>query len=118
MRKIIGILLSAILLTSCGNPSEFETIDTSADLLVKKACDGESSLSWQQRANLIAQANAINGKWERLSDAANSQAGFFNIKKSIQDNPGTFQDARGEALSVNAEAQIMYAQFVAECSRL
>ena len=118
MRITIAILTSVILLSGCGQTSNPSKNDSSAESFVKKACDGTDKLTWQERANFIAKAHAINGKWERLSDAANAQAGAEAIGGDIKANPSNYLDAQGEVLSVNSKMQVMYAQFVAECSRV
>jgi len=118
MKRFFAIAASSLLLFGCSSvttntDSEIEQ----ARILIEKVCDGENSLTWQERANYAAQANALDNRWERLSDAANFVAGEAEIeklRKSI-DNSLNYGTAYLEVLY---QSRLSYTKFVAECSIL
>lgn len=58
--KVITLLLSIVLLSSCSaSNQDLNDKSQSALTLVKKVCDGENKLSWEERAELAAQANYL-----------------------------------------------------------
>ena len=75
-----------------------------------KACD---TISAQQSANYAALANSLDGKWLRLSDAANALAGFEVLSKEFSKSPRVVGNEVG---SINYQRYLMNAQFVAECN--
>lgn len=87
-----------------------------AEALAYKACDGSLvKLSFQDRANLAAQAYHLDVKWLRLSDALNAQAGYSALKRGVS----RWVEATGNDIgALNLSADISYAQYVAECSVL
>lgn len=116
--KITALLLSVGLLTSCSvGTKESNDKSQSALNLVKKVCDGDNELSWEDRAALAAQANYLDRRWERLADATNFQAAISLISKTIK--TGTpYSDYPEPALTKFYESDVAYAKFVAECSIL
>jgi hypothetical protein len=90
-------------------------LDRKAQVLIEKACDGNLKMSWQKRANLAAQANALNGKWLRLLDGVIAQEAFEKTNANLD----RWREASGNdgAAYFYANSK-MYSQYVAECSRL
>lgn len=110
------MLLAALLASGCSTNSSQEA--SKAKALVQKACfDSENGTSWQERANLIAQANALDEVWERLAAAVNNQAGAEAIAARTLKSAMRYEESGKEILSVDLSTATMYAQFIAECSR-
>lgn len=115
--KVITLLLSIVLLSSCSASSQdSEDKSQQALTLVKKVCDGDNELSWEERAELAAQANYLDKRWERLADATYVQAADSLIAETIK-NPN-FGDYPEQALAKVYESKVQYAKFSAECSIL
>ena len=116
--KITALLLIVGLLTSCSvGTKESDDKSQSALNLVKKVCDGENELSWEERADLAAQANYLDKRWERLADATNYQAAILLIIKTLK--AGTnYSDYPEPALTKIYESNVAYAKYLAECSIL
>ena len=115
--KVITLLLSIVLLSSC-SASNQDSDDKSqqALTLVEKVCSGDNKLSWDERAELAAQANYLDKRWERLADATYVQAADSLIAETIK-NPN-FGDYPEQALAKVYESKVQYAKFSAECSIL
>jgi hypothetical protein len=115
--KIVALILSVGLLASCStNTEDSNDKSQSALTLVKKVCDGENELSWEERADLAAQANYLDKRWERLADATYVQAADSLLAETIK-NPN-FGDYPEQALAKVYESKVQYAKFSAECSIL
>jgi hypothetical protein len=116
--KIMTLLLSVVLLTSCSTSTKNSDDKTQKALtLVKKVCDGDNELSWQERANLAAQANALDNRWKRLSNSTNYQAAWEGIAK-LRKEVGNLADYNEEAVQFFYQSQLNYTKLTAECSIL
>jgi hypothetical protein len=116
--KIVALILSVGLLTSCSvDTKESNDKSQSALNLVKKVCDGDNELSWEERAELAAQANYLDKRWERLADATNFQVAISLISKTIETGTN-YADYPEPALTKIYESRVAYAKFAAECSIL
>jgi hypothetical protein len=114
--KVITPLLSIVLLSSCSASNQDSNDKSQSALtLVKKVCDGENKLSWEERAELAAQANYLDKRWERLADATYIQVGTDQVVEAVE---GTLADYPVPALEKYYEGTFQYAKFVAECSIL
>jgi len=115
---VITFMLCIVLLSSCSASNQDSDEELQQALtLVKKVCDGDNELSWEDRAALAAQANYLDKRWERLADATNFQAAISLISKTIK--TGTpYSDYPEPALTKFYESDVAYAKFVAECSIL
>lgn len=111
-------MLCIVLLSSCSASNQDSDEELQQALtLVKKVCDGDNELSWEDRAALAAQANYLDKRWERLADATNFEAAISLISKTIK--TGTpYSDYPEPALTKFYESDVAYAKFVAECSIL
>jgi len=116
--RVITFMLCIVLLSSCSASNQDSDEELQQALtLVKKVCDGDNELSWEDRAALAAQANYLDKRWERLADATNFQAAISLISKTIK--TGTpYSDYPEPALTKFYESDVAYAKFVAECSIL
>jgi hypothetical protein len=114
--KVITLLLSVVLLSSCSSSNQ-DTEDKlqKALTLVKKVCNGDNELSWEERAELAAQANYLDERWERLADATYSQVGSDLVVGLVS---GNLTDYPEPALEKFYEGRFQYAKFAAECSIL
>lgn len=116
--KITALLLSVGLLTSCSvGTKESNDKSQSALNLVKKVCDGDNELSWEERAELAAQANYLDKRWERLADATNFQVAILLISKKLKTDTN-YSDYPEPALTKIYESDAAYAKYLAECSIL
>ena len=114
--KITALLLSVGLLASCSTgTNDSDGKSQQALTLVKKVCDGDNELSWEERAKLAAQANYLDKRWKRLADATYSQVGSDRVVELFK---GNLADYPEPALEKYYEARFQYAKFVAECSIL
>jgi hypothetical protein len=115
--KIVALILSVGLLASCStNTEDSNDKSQSALTLVKEVCDGDNELSWEERAELAAQANYLDKRWERLADATYSQVGSERVVELV--TSGNLADYPEPALEKYYEARFQYAKFAAECSIL
>ena len=115
--KITALLLSVGLLASCTTgTNDSDGKSQQALTLVKKVCDGDNELSWEERAELAAQANYLDKRWERLADATYSQVGSDRVVELVKS--GNLADYPEPALEKFYEARFQYAKFAAECSIL
>jgi hypothetical protein len=106
--KILILPLIVLFLASCSTSiKDSDNNSQKALTLVKKVCDGDNKLSWKRRANLAAQANYLDKRWERLADATYVQAALSN-----------FADYPEPALTKVYESKVEYAKALAECSIL
>lgn len=116
--KFLTLLLSLFLLTSCSSGNEKSDEKTQMALtFVKRVCDGDNELSWDERAELAAKANYLDTSWERLADATNYQAAIALITKTIKTGTN-YSDYPEPALTKIYESNLAYAKFAAECSIL
>ncbi len=115
--KIFALLISVVLLASCSTSNKNSDDKTQKALtLVKKVCDGDNELSWEERAKLAAQANYLDKRWKRLADATYSQVGDERVVELVKS--GNLADYPEPAIEKFYEARFQYAKFVAECSIL
>lgn len=115
--KVIVFVLSIVMLSSCSASNQYSnTRSEQALALVEKVCDGETDLSWKERAELAAQANYLDTRWERLADATFVQAADSLIAETIKS--ANFGDYPEQALAKVYESRVQYAKFAAECSIL
>lgn len=113
--KFVTLLLTLVLLSSCSFSNQNSAGESQEALaLVKKVCDGDSKLSWNERAKLAAQANFLDKRWERLADATYSQVGSDRVVELVKS--GNLADYPEPALEKFYEARFQYAKFAAECS--
>ena len=116
--KVVTLLLGIVLLSSCSASNQNSDDESQKALtLVKKVCDGDNDLSWDTRAQLAAQANYLDKRWERLADATNFQASISLISKTIKTGTN-YSDYPEPALTKIYESKVAYAKFAAECSIL
>lgn len=116
--KVVTLLLGIVLLSSCSASNQNSDDESQKALtLVKKVCDGDNDLSWDARAQLAAQANYLDKRWERLADATNFQAAISLISKTIKTGTN-YSDYPEPALTKIYESNVAYAKFAAECSIL
>jgi hypothetical protein len=116
--KIVALILSVGLLASCStNTEDSNDKSQSALTLVKKVCNGDNDLSWEERAELAAQANYLDKRWERLADATNYQAAILLISKTLKTGTN-YSDYPEPALTKIYESNVAYAKYLAECSIL
>lgn len=115
MIAAIGAGLVSLLTIGVFQNLNQKNLDRRAQALIEKVCDGGLKLSWQQRANMAAKANALNGKWERLLEGTLSTAAAGEVNNSLRN----WENASGnDGLAFFYDSKKMYAQFVAECQRL
>ena len=116
--KVAALFLAGLLLSSCSSSNQ--SIDTKSQTalnLVKSVCDGDNNISWEDRAELAAQANYLDKRWERLADSTYVQAAVSLIGKTIK--AGTnYADYPEPALAKIYESNVQYAKYLAECSIL
>ena len=116
--KITALLLSVGLLASCSTgTNDSDGKSQQALTLVKKVCDGDNELSWEERAELAAQANYLDKRWERLADATNFQVAILLISKKLKTETN-YSEYPEPALTKIYESDAAYAKYVAECSIL
>lgn len=114
--KFLSLLLSLVFLSSCSSSNEeTDTNSQKAIKLVKKVCDGDNELAWDERARLAAQANYLDNRWERLADAAFVQVGTKEVVEAVK---GSLADYPEPALEKFYEGKLQYAKFAAECAIL
>lgn len=114
--KLLSLLLGLVFLSSCSSSNEeTDTNSQKAIKLVKKVCDGDNELTWDERAKLAAQANYLDKRWERLADAAFNQVGTQEVVDAVK---GALADYPEPALEKFYEGKLQYAKFAAECSVL
>jgi len=116
--RVITFMLCIVLLSSCSASNQDSDEELQQALtLVKKVCDGDNELSWEERAELAAQANYLDKRWERLADATNFQVAISLISKTIETGTN-YADYPEPALTKIYESRVAYAKFAAECSIL
>ena len=112
--KVVTLLLGIVLLSSCSASNQNSDDESQKALsLVKKVCDGDNDLSWDERAKLAAQANYLDKRWERLADAAFVQVGTREVVDAVK---GSLADYPEPALEKFYEGKLQYAKFAAECA--
>lgn len=116
--RIIVFFLSCLTLTSCGSAvSTSESREKVAYSLATRACNLSEKLSQQERANLAAQANSLDAKWERLADASNYAAALENVSELQKELPN-LKSYTDQLIDYLYQFNLNSVKFKAECSLL
>jgi hypothetical protein len=118
LRYITATLLLTLVVSGCSSSdSPSRKNSENAIALIKKVCDGSNKLNWQERRELAAQANALDVRWERISDALNNYLSTEEINQLLKENP--YMADYGEQLAATVyQRSKEYSQFAAECSTI